>query len=326
VDFSAAATGGGSTPAYQWMINSKITGDNSNTFNSSSLNNNDTVVCVMTSSEACVTGSPASSNKVIISVGNNASAGIVSAGRDTICDGTPAILDVSGSNGNLQWQSSTAKNSGFSDISGQTNVSFIAFPSSDTYYRVYSVSGSCSDTSAAYKINVKPSPEASFTYSQTGSNGRQITFDSDESHDATDFEWTFGDGTTDFSPNPSHTYAKDTIYHVCLTVYNGSNCSFTICKDIQTGATGITVTAHPELSWKVYPQPFTGFIILQNENNNSIERVEIYDLLGRVLFSNSYNNLRTNSLRIDLPGLTTGMYLLKIKSPKSVDVLEILKK
>ncbi len=325
VSFTATPDNGGTTPTYQWKINGTNAGTDSDSFNSSSLNNNDTVTCILTSNAACVTGSPATSNKVIISVGNNASAGTISTTRDTICSGTPAVLNVNDSNGSLQWQSSSAMNSGFSNISGETNESYFAFPVSDTYYRTYSYVGNCSDTSVAYKITVLPSPEASFTYTQTSSNGKQITFDSHESKDASGFEWTLGDGTTDFTPNPIHTYAKDTIYHVCLTVYNGSNCSFTICKDIQTGATGISAIANAKSSWKIFPQPFNNFIVLQSNNDNSIEKIEIYDLLGRVLFSNNYNNLRTNSLRITLPELSMGLYLIKIHSSSSVDVLEILK-
>lgn len=41
--------------------------------------------------------------------------------------------------------------------------------------------------------------------------------------------------------------------------------------------------------------------------------IEIYDLAGKLIFSKTYN-LTTNTLEIDLSNLTSGFYLLKIKT------------
>ncbi|MEZ5046274.1 MAG: hypothetical protein R2831_04710 [Chitinophagaceae bacterium] len=52
VNFTAIPNNGGSTPSYQWKLNGANVGSNSATYSSSSLNNNDIVTCVMTSSDA----------------------------------------------------------------------------------------------------------------------------------------------------------------------------------------------------------------------------------------------------------------------------------
>ncbi len=68
--FTAIPVNGGSAPSYQWKINGNNVGTNSMIFSSSTLNNNDVVSCVMTSSSLCVSGSPATSNFCVVTVNN----------------------------------------------------------------------------------------------------------------------------------------------------------------------------------------------------------------------------------------------------------------
>jgi len=66
VTFTATPINGGATPSYQWKINGINAGTNSSTYTYNPANN-DSVRCVMTSNLSCVTGNPASSNKIIMS-------------------------------------------------------------------------------------------------------------------------------------------------------------------------------------------------------------------------------------------------------------------
>ncbi|MFM7839506.1 MAG: GEVED domain-containing protein, partial [Chitinophagaceae bacterium] len=70
VTFTAVASGGGSTPRYQWLKNGLSAGTNSATYQNSNWVNKDSVQCILTSSEACITGSPAKSNTLILAVSN----------------------------------------------------------------------------------------------------------------------------------------------------------------------------------------------------------------------------------------------------------------
>lgn len=61
VTFTATYTGGGLNPHYQWQINGVNTGGNADSFNTSGLNNSDTVHCILTSNAVCAVN-PAVSN------------------------------------------------------------------------------------------------------------------------------------------------------------------------------------------------------------------------------------------------------------------------
>jgi hypothetical protein len=69
VTFTATPTNGGATPAYQWKVNGTNVGANSTTFISTSLSNNDVVTCLLTSNASpCLSGSPATSNSLTVTV------------------------------------------------------------------------------------------------------------------------------------------------------------------------------------------------------------------------------------------------------------------
>ena len=68
VTFTATPSNGGASPSYQWKKNGVNAGTNSATYTNSAWVNGDVVSCVMTSNAACVTGSPATSNSITMSV------------------------------------------------------------------------------------------------------------------------------------------------------------------------------------------------------------------------------------------------------------------
>ncbi|MBL0077591.1 MAG: PKD domain-containing protein [Bacteroidetes bacterium] len=97
VTFTATPTNGG-TPTYQWKLNGVNVGSNSATYSNNTLANGDNITCIMTSSLGCVTGSPATSNQVTMTVNainpvviNIApSANPICAGTSVTFTGTPA--------------------------------------------------------------------------------------------------------------------------------------------------------------------------------------------------------------------------------------------
>ncbi len=255
-------------------------------------------------------------SKYILKMSGGCMAGgklIITASQDTICRGTPSVLDVTGTTGNVQWQSSVT-GSNFTGISGATGANYISQDTANSYFRVYTSDANCPDTSDVFKLVVQPSPVADFISSGSGTD---ITF-TDKSKGATIYDWDFGDGSTGTEQNPVHTYASAGSYRVCLTVFNGSNCSFTTCRDIEAGTgTGVTlIEADNQLN--IYPNPFIGSITIeQTSANNPIESIEVYDLLGRKVYEQQFSSDQTSNSKlrtVNFSALADGMYFLKLKT------------
>jgi hypothetical protein len=111
VTFTATPTNGGSSPSYQWKKNNIDVGTNSATYTTTGLANGDQVKVILTSSEACTTGNPATSNTITTTVNANlpVSVSISSSDADnTICAGTSVTFTATPTNGgsspSYQWK------------------------------------------------------------------------------------------------------------------------------------------------------------------------------------------------------------------------------
>ena len=106
--FSATPVNGGVTPAYQWKVNGINTGTNSPSFSYNPLNN-DVVTCALTSSIVCVSGNPATSASLTMTVTPllPVSVSVVSS-ANPVCDGTSVSFTATPVNGGTapayQWQ------------------------------------------------------------------------------------------------------------------------------------------------------------------------------------------------------------------------------
>ncbi len=76
-----------------------------------------------------------------------------------------------------------------------------------------------------------PPCEANFIYTVLDST---IKFTSISTPDDSivSYSWTLGDGSTDSSADPVHTYSPPATYTVCLTIATGSGCIDSVCLDI----------------------------------------------------------------------------------------------
>lgn len=84
-----------------------------------------------------------------------------------------------------------------------------------------------------YNVNIIPGvvPTAAFTYA----GDPTVAFTNTSTGLPTSYSWTFGDGGTSTLTNPTHTYATNGVYNVCLTATNlyGSN---TACQNVTIDA------------------------------------------------------------------------------------------
>jgi gliding motility-associated-like protein len=104
VTFTATSGGGGTTPAYQWLVNGINAGTNSATFTTATLQNNDVVSCVLTSSLPCSV--PSRSNPVTINVVTPVSSVAITTSATSVCPGTAVTFTATPAGGGTpayQW-------------------------------------------------------------------------------------------------------------------------------------------------------------------------------------------------------------------------------
>jgi gliding motility-associated-like protein len=107
--YTATVTGAGTNPTYQWHVNGQPTGNNSNSFTSSTLNSGDIINCTLTNTTDCVTG-PATSNNASLASTPYVTPAITiqSSATGTVAPGTVITFTATATNGGnnpaYQWQ------------------------------------------------------------------------------------------------------------------------------------------------------------------------------------------------------------------------------
>ncbi|MDR3680211.1 MAG: T9SS type A sorting domain-containing protein [Flavipsychrobacter sp.] len=181
VTFTATQTNGG-TPTYQWQKNgSSISGATGSTYTASSLNNNDAISVVMTSTASCTTSNPVTSNTIIETVTPNVIPTVVITGNATTCANAPVTFTATPTNGGTptyQWQ----KNG--SAISGATGNTYTSssLSNNDVISVVMTSTASCTAvnpvTSNTITEIVTPTvtPSVSISGNATTCSGSSVTF------------------------------------------------------------------------------------------------------------------------------------------------------
>ncbi|MFP4555848.1 MAG: Ig-like domain-containing protein [Bacteroidales bacterium] len=149
VTFTATPTNGGASPEYQWKLNGSNVGTDQTTYSNSSLTDGDNVSCVMTSSEACVTQSDATSNLITMAVSPTSVGGNVTGGGTIASGATSGELTLSGHVGAVQrWQYSIDGWGSENDIAhtGETYTSEAL--TQTTEFRAVVKSGACDEANS----------------------------------------------------------------------------------------------------------------------------------------------------------------------------------
>jgi hypothetical protein len=107
VTFTATATNGGATLVYQWKKGNSNVGTNSPTYSYSPANN-DVITCIATSGATCISGSPATSNAITMTVNPLVSTISIVASATNVFAGTPVTFTATPVNGGstpvYQWK------------------------------------------------------------------------------------------------------------------------------------------------------------------------------------------------------------------------------
>ena len=180
-----------------------------------------------------------------------------------------------------------------------------------TYQVCLTASNYCGDSTFCQTLEVTcPLPAANWAWT---SNQFSVTF-SDSSTGTTAWTWTFGDGGTDTSANPMHTYQMDGTYEVCLIAINDCG-SDTLCDSITVIGTGMPeVQATP--GFRLYPNPSKGRVVVYLEQGVAgIGTLRVVDPLGRVVFVEANWSSGEREKVLDLSDLEEGLYFFWLEAP-----------
>jgi lysyl endopeptidase len=143
------------------------------------------------------------------------------------------------------------------------------------------------------------------------------------SENADEFYWSFGDGNFSTEFAPIHTYNSVGKYLVTLIGFNGS-CTALDSLDIEVidlmiNTEDFTNTA----SFRAYPNPTSGFIFIEFTNIIGTGKLIIKDLIGNEVLQQSYTNPTFESINIG--NLPNGTYILSWLSVDGLITKKIIK-
>ena len=98
-------------------------------------------------------------------------------------------------------------------------------------------------------------------------DSRTVNFDPEIKGDVTGWVWDYNDGFNSNDSFPSHTYEKDGVYNVCLTVYDSlTGCFNTYCDEISVLGDIDQVDAYIEADFSYFLDPNDGKVHFRDES------------------------------------------------------------
>jgi hypothetical protein len=329
--FTATITNGGPTPGYQWFKNNVAVGSNSDTYNAGTLNNGDQIKCVLTGSAACNVYPTDTSNVITMYVTDTVTPTITIAADlgDTICQELVATYTATISNGGpnpvYHWYENNLPVGSNSptyvpqQVSGHTIkcvlVSSAVCASPDSL-------ASATHTLVILpvtipQVNVTVNPGAVITQNQS------VTFTANVTN-ATNPQYQWKKNGSNIAGETQQTYTTTTLQNgdqVACRVRGLSACDTALSAPVTmtVWAVGVPQLSADSEQITVYPNPVTD-ILQVDYSNITGGQMEICDMTGRVLIR------RTLGHTLNMKGLASGAYLLKIKTAKQATFVKMLLK
>lgn len=177
----------------------------------------------------------------------------------------------------------------------------VSYPTNGTYTAMLVISGPFGSSSSTAVVSWPPIPVPDFSFE---ANGLQVSF-INESENATQYNWDFGDGATSTLENPVHTYAAAGTYQVTLNAQLG-DCGVASVRQVQITSTA-TTEPHAATVW-VYPNPAQDWVILAGATP---ALVSLYNSQGQHIQT---WEVHLPQHRLALPTVPRGYYCLRIQS------------
>ncbi len=241
-----------------------------------------------------------------------------------ICLGSSTCFYAGGAQ-TYSWSPAT----GLSITAGSSNCA--SPPSTINYTVTGSDMNGCVNT-ATLTIGVLPTPTANFTMTPNGTpHVWDVTANFSGGTGGFNYHWDWGDGGTDATAYPSHTYTTGGWYNICATITDANGCTANVCQNdslykvssansmitvnVVSGSAGVKQLKNSQLS--LYPNPASNYITIQSSTEIGI--IIIYNSLGEIvlqtksIISSAHNISPTveKSITIDISKLPIGIYIVQ---------------
>ncbi|MFA7272338.1 MAG: reprolysin-like metallopeptidase [Crocinitomicaceae bacterium] len=256
-----------------------------------------------------------SNNNFTITFGSPCNQPVITAvsSDTTVCDGTPAVVSLSGTLNDAttwQWYSGSC---GGSTVG--TGTSLNVLPSSTTTYYVRGIGGCVTSgpcipvTVTVTQLNLNVNPVGTTLYSlqpPAGTNYQWLIC-------SNGFSPIVGANNSSFTPTLNlGSYAVEITKDGCID----TSACFTIN---QTGLENITHS-----NFTLSPNPTNGSAVLTWDKTLELESVELVDLKGRTI--SRYEIFENSSVLVSLEDLEAALYILRIHHLNGVENVKLVKK
>lgn len=302
VTFTATSTLEGTTPTYQWIVNGVNVGTNSPIYTTTSLTNNATISCIMTSNDPSAIGGPAYSNSITFSVGNIVTPSVNILGNPNVCSGQTINLAASSSNSgstpSYQWQVN-----GINAGTNSSNFSYIPV-NGDNVTCTLTSSALCTTTPTANSSPVTIIVNSSPAIPTITENGGILTSSSGAGN-----QWYLNGNLISGASGQNYTYTSGGNYTVVVTV---TGCSST--SAVHQIASGAGIEELDPYLLTIYPNPSQGeFNISFESKADEKYSIKIFDAVGKIVYSNKVENQNgISNLEIKLSNISSGAYTITL--------------
>lgn len=318
VTFTANATDTGLTPTYQWKRNGNNVGSNSRTYVATSLNNNDSVWVVVTSSATCATVPTVTSAKVGLQVTTPVTPNVsVNVSASNICAGTTVTYTATATNAGATPTFAWYKNG---LATGNTNTTYVtnSLVDGDQVICIMTATPGCltqpADTGYTAAMVVK-TPPAKPVVVKVNNDSLSTTFAS------SGYQW-FRNGsaisgaTTRGLKVPSNGY-----YQVRVDSIGCSSLSDSLLMN-NVGLKEATTISNV----MVYPNPTRGFATVEaNFTNKANTTITVVDMFGRLITTIPMGEITSLNDNVNLSNLADGVYFIQIQHGDDVVTQRVVK-
>ncbi|MCB9189735.1 MAG: T9SS type A sorting domain-containing protein [Flavobacteriales bacterium] len=215
-------------------------------------------------------------------------------------------------------------------ISNNTaNNPYVTFTTSGTYNvtLVASGPGGTDQNSQNITITVTPGPDAlAMASSDTIYLPSAIVSFTNNSTNATSYEWDFGDGNTSTDENPWNSYGATGVYDVSLIAMTSGCSNDTAHFEITVLDNSAGISTNYFEAIRLYPNPFNDHLTISGLSSlGSSINIQLFDMSGRIICSQNISNHTDIVILDELNVLSKGVYQLRIASSEKERSYKIVK-